>query len=73
MEIKVCDKCRKTNIDTLLPKLKNIFPDAKYKIGCTNMCGIGATKSFVVLDFLPVIAEDEDELIKKLLDIKKNQ
>lgn len=72
MLIKVCNKCKGTNIDTLVPRIKEIYPEAEIEIGCQNMCGIGYSKSFLILDFIPIIANHEDELIEKLIEHKSN-
>ena len=64
--IKICDKCRGTNVETLVPRIKEILPDAEIQIGCQNFCGIGQTKAFLILNHKPIIAENEDELIEKL-------
>ncbi len=68
-EFRICDKCKATNIKTLIPKLKLIDPNATIIIGCQNLCGIGRNKSFAILNHIPIIAENEDELITKI----KNQ
>ena len=65
-QFRVCDKCKATNIDTLIPKLKEIDPDAEIVVGCQNFCGIGQTKSFAIVNHVPVIATCEDELIEKI-------
>lgn len=65
-EIRICDKCKATNIKTLVPKIKKIDPEAEIKIGCQNFCGIGRTKSFAIVNNIPVIALSEDELIDKI-------
>ncbi len=65
-EFKICDKCKATNIDTLIPKLKEIDPEASIDVGCQNFCGIGRTKSFAIVNHVPVIAETEDELIEEI-------
>lgn len=65
-KIKICDRCKGTNVDTLVPKIKKICPDVEIQIGCQNFCGIGQTKSFLILDHIPLIASSEDELIEKL-------
>ncbi|MFA5602405.1 MAG: DUF1450 domain-containing protein [Bacilli bacterium] len=62
----ICDICKGTNVDTLLPKLKEIDKDAEIEIGCQSFCGIGATKSFAIVNNLPIIADNEDELIEKI-------
>ena len=71
MEIKVCNRCKATNINTLVPRLKEIDKTANIIIGCQNMCGIGMTKSFAIVDHIPIIANNEDELIEKIKQIKK--
>ncbi len=63
-EFRICNKCRATNVKTLVPKLKNIDANANIIIGCQNLCGIGRTKSFVILNHIPIIAKTEDELIE---------
>ncbi len=65
-EFKICNRCKGTNVDTLIPKLKEIDPEASIVVGCQNFCGIGRTKSFAIVNHLPVIAENEDELIKEI-------
>lgn len=65
-EFRICDKCKGTNIKTLVPKLKEIEPDANIMVGCQNLCGIGRNKSFVILNHIPIITETEDDLIKEI-------
>ena len=67
-QFRVCDKCKGTNINSLLPKLKEIDPNAEIIIGCQNFCGIGAKKPFVICNHVPIVADTEDELIKKIKD-----
>ncbi|MCI9234280.1 MAG: DUF1450 domain-containing protein [Bacilli bacterium] len=62
-EFRICNKCKGTNIKTLLLKLKEIDSEAKIIIGCQNLCGIGRNKSFVILNHIPIIAENESQLI----------
>lgn len=65
MIFKICDKCKGTNIKTLVPKLKEM-ENAEIEIGCQNFCGIGRSKPFVIVNHIPIIAESEDELIEKV-------
>lgn len=65
-QFRVCDKCKGINLDILLPKLKEIDSSAEIIIGCQNFCGIGAKKPFVICNHVPVVADTEDELIKKI-------
>ncbi len=66
MIYKICDKCKGTNTKTLIPKLKEIDSNAEIQIGCQNFCGIGRSKSFVIVNHTPIIALNEDELIEKV-------
>lgn len=71
-QFKVCDRCKATNIQTLLPKLKELDSEADIVIGCQNFCGIGATKSFAIVNNIPIITDSEDNLIEKIKEtIKK--
>ena len=63
--IKICDKCKGTNINTLLPKLKQL-KNISIEIGCQNLCGIGRTKSFCILNNIPIIADNEEDLLYKI-------
>lgn len=65
-EFRICDKCKATNVETLIPKLKKIDPEAKIVVGCQNFCGIGRTKSFAIVNHVPVIAENEEQLIQMI-------
>ncbi len=65
-EFKVCDICKAINSKSLIKRLKEIDPNAKFIVGCQEFCGIGATKNFVIINGTPVIAETEDEVIKKV-------
>lgn len=65
-EFRICDRCKATNVNTLVPKLKEIDPNAEIVIGCQNFCGIGRTKSFAIVNHIPVIAENEEELVEAI-------
>lgn len=71
-EFRICDRCKKTNIKSLIPKLNELDPNASIIVGCQNLCGIGGMKSFVIVNHVPIIAPNEDALIdeiKKKLDL----
>lgn len=65
-EFRICDRCKATNVNTLVPKLKEIDSNAEIVIGCQNFCGIGRTKSFAIVNHIPVIAENEEELVEAI-------
>jgi len=69
MIISICNKCKAVNYIGILKKLKKIYPNAKYEIGCNNMCGIGRTKVVVILNNKPIIADTEEELIDKIKQV----
>lgn len=69
MIISICNKCKAVNYLSILKKLKEVYPNAKYEIGCNNMCGIGRTKVVVILNNIPIIADTEEELIEKIKQV----
>ena len=58
-------------IEGLKQELKDIDKNVNIVIGCQNMCGIGLTKNFAIVDHIPIIANNEDELIEKIKQLKK--
>lgn len=62
----VCNKCKAVNTKNIISKIKEFDDDATFNIGCQNFCGIGRTKPFVILNNLPIIADNEDDLIDKI-------
>ena len=65
-QFRICDKCKGTNIRTLLLRLKEIDDNAEIIVGCQNFCGIGSKKPFVICNHVPIVADTEDELIEKV-------
>ena len=65
-QFRICDKCKGTNIRTLLLRLKEIDDKAEIIVGCQNFCGIGSKKPFVICNHVPIVADTEDELIEKV-------
>lgn len=68
-EFKVCDKCKGTNLETLIPKLKKCDPNGKIIVGCHSYCGPGRDVPFVFVNNKPIRATDENELIKKVEEV----
>lgn len=62
----ICDKCKAVNTKSIVSKIKEFDKTAEFLIGCQNFCGIGRTKPFVILNNIPIIAENEEELIEKI-------
>lgn len=69
MIISICNKCKAINSLSISKKLKEIYPNARYEIGCNNMCGIGRSKVVVILNNKPIIADTEEELINKIKQV----
>lgn len=65
-EFKICNKCNGFNFDELLSKLKEVDGNAKIITGCQSMCAVGATRPFVIVNGMPIIGNDIDDVIEKV-------
>lgn len=65
-KIGICDKCKAVNHKSIIQKVKRLDNNIQINIRCQNFCGIGRTKPFVILNNIPIIAENEDDLLNKI-------
>lgn len=71
-QFRICNKCKAMNVDSIIPRLKEIDDNAEIIVGCQNFCGIGQTKAFAIVNHVPIIALNEDELVSKIKDKLQN-
>lgn len=69
-EYRICDKCKAVDSKKLIKIIKEIDKNCVIKIGCQNFCGIGRTKPFIILNNIPIIGNNEDDLINKIKEKK---
>lgn len=72
-KIELCDKCKATNVNSLIPKIKCISDDIQIQTHCIQFCGIGRNKIVILLNHFPIIGDTEEEVIEKIrCKIEKN-
>lgn len=67
-KLELCNKCKATNVNSLLPKIRNISDDIEIIIHCIQYCGIGRDRIVVLLDHIPIIGDTEEEVIEKIVN-----
>ena len=73
-EFKVCARCKGTNLNTLIPRLEKLDPQAKILAPtCVSYCGPGRDYPFVFLNNKPIKGENEDDLIQKIREVLDKQ
>lgn len=64
-DIRICDKCKHMKVKSMLPKLKDMAPDAIIQVGCKSYCGPCSRYVFVYINGRYVTGETEEEAIEK--------
>ena len=65
-EFKTCNICRGFDSEKLVEGLKKLDSNANIVVGCQSMCEIGASRPFVIVNGIPVIGENIEEVLKKV-------
>lgn len=65
-DIRVCDQCQSVKLKTLLPKLKQLAPEAEVKVGCKSYCGPCKKYAFIFINGRYIKAANEDEALEKI-------
>jgi len=63
-DIRICDKCKHIKLKTMLPKLKQLAPDADIKVGCKSYCGPCDRYAFIFINGRYIKGATEDEAIE---------
>lgn len=66
IKFEVCDKCKGTNVKSLVPKLRTLDPTAEIKTRCIRFCGVGREKIVILMNQVPIIGETEEEILGKI-------
>ncbi len=69
----ICHKCKAIDYKVLEAKLKELDNDVVIDIRCHNICGIGRTRPFVIVNHIPVISDDIDDLMIKVEQMIKKE
>ncbi len=66
MKISICNKCKGFDYLQIIKLLEKKYNNLNFEIGCNNMCGIGRNKIVIIVNDIPIIANDVNELLKKI-------
>lgn len=65
-EFRICNLCRGVPFEKLKKRLQEMDPEAEFRIGCQNVCGIGRKQPFVIVNKRLVTSDNLDELMKQV-------
>ncbi len=70
-KIKICNKCKTTNVSYLVDNINKLNKDTNIIKGCHNMCGIGRKKVVCIVNNIPIITDTNEEMLEKIKDSLK--
>ena len=63
-DIRICDKCKHMNVKTMLPKLEQMAPGARIRVGCKSYCGPCSRFAFIYINGRYITAPTQDEALE---------
>ncbi|TCZ74247.1 DUF1450 domain-containing protein [Paenibacillus albiflavus] len=64
-DIRICDECKHIKLKSIMPKLKQMAPDAEIKVGCKSYCGPCSRFAFIFINGRYVTGKTEDDALLK--------
>ncbi|WP_040951697.1 DUF1450 domain-containing protein [Gorillibacterium massiliense] len=64
-DIRICDKCKHINVKRVLPKIEQMAPDSRIRVGCKSYCGPCSRFAFIYINGRYITADTEDEALEK--------
>lgn len=64
--IKICDKNKKIDLDKIIKIIREIDDSIEIIVGCNNYCAICRSKAVIVINNIPIIKDEEEELIDEI-------